>query len=109
MLMRSIPRTGTAPERAARTLARLSGLRYRLNASGLPGSPDLVFPTERVAVFVHGCFWHRHSCPRGRRVPAVNVAFWTDKFANNVRRDRDVVRRLRELGWEVVIMWECEL
>jgi len=107
--MRGIPRAGTAPERAARAIARLSGLPYRINSSGLPGSPDLVFPTERIAVFVHGCFWHRHTCARGRRVPATNTAFWTDKFSANRRRDRRVTERLRAMGWEVVTMWECEL
>lgn len=109
-VMASIRSDGTRPERAARLMARLSGLDYRVNARDLPGSPDVVFDAERVALFVHGCFWHRHAaCGRGRSLPSTHRAFWERKFERNCRRDRRAYRRLRELGWTVEVLWECEL
>lgn len=109
-IMRRVHRDGTRPEMIARTVARLSGIPFRVNARDLPGSPDIVFDSERLAVFVHGCFWHRHTgCERGRRTPRIHHAFWEHKFELNVRRDRRAVRRLEDLGWRVEILWECEL
>lgn len=107
--MRSIGRENTKPERAARLVARLSGVPCRTNARDLPGSPDIVFDAERVAVFVHGCFWHRHARCARASIPHSNRAFWERKFVANCRRDRKAYRRLRELGWTVEIVWECEL
>ena len=106
--MRSVRSEGTAPEEAARLVARLSGVPFRVNARDLPGSPDVVFPTEKVALFVNGCFWHRHRCARGRVEPRTNAEFWAEKFARNVRRDAIARRRLREMGWKVETIWECE-
>lgn len=108
-VMRSIRGSGTRPEMRARLVASLSGLEYRVNDRDLPGSPDIVFPRERLAVFVNGCFWHRHAgCPRATS-PKSNVHFWETKFRANVRRDRAARRRLRAMGWEVAVLWECQL
>jgi DNA mismatch endonuclease (patch repair protein) len=93
----------------AELVATLSGLEYRVNDRELPGAPDLVFPSERLAVFVHGCFWHRHhGCPRAT-TPRTNRHFWETKFRTNRRRDRAARRRLLRMGWAVEVVWECEL
>jgi DNA mismatch endonuclease (patch repair protein) len=85
------------------------GGRYRLNRVDLPGKPDIVLPGRRLAVFVHGCFWHGHDCARGARVPKANRDYWVGKVGRN--RERDAVARaaLAELGWRVETVWECEL
>jgi DNA mismatch endonuclease (patch repair protein) len=85
------------------------GLRYRLHRRDLPGSPDVVFAGRRVALFVHGCFWHGHDCARGARTPKANADYWIRKIARNRARDADVQRRLAEAGWRPVVVWECEL
>jgi DNA mismatch endonuclease (patch repair protein) len=108
-VMRAIRGTDTAPERAVRSLVHGLGLRFRLHRRDLPGSPDLVLPRHRAAVFVHGCFWHAHSCRFGRSRPATNAAFWRDKLARNQARDRRVIRALRRRGWRVLVIWECQL
>lgn len=99
----------TSPERAVRKLATSLGYRYRLQGKKLPGKPDLVFPSLKKVVFVHGCFWHRHNCRRGRSMPATRVKFWTEKFERNVERDKQVRRALRKAGWSVLVLWECRL
>jgi len=109
-MMSFIRGSGAAPERAARIVARHSGLPHRINARDLPGSPDIVFPTEKVALFVHGCFWHRHAgCQAGSSSPKSNRQFWERKFLKNVARDAEIKRRLRAMGWKVEVIWECEL
>ncbi len=108
-VMRRVRANGTRPEQRVFELARTCGARLRRNADDLPGAPDLVSPSARVAVFVHGCFWHQHACPRGARQPASNVAYWSAKLARNVRRDRRVARELRAQSWTVVTVWECHL
>lgn len=80
-----------------------------MGGAGLPGRPDLVFPRHRTVVFVHGCFWHRHSDCRVASTPKSNTQFWEEKFARNVERDIRVVGELKMQGWNVVIVWECEL
>jgi DNA mismatch endonuclease (patch repair protein) len=98
----------TGPELIVRkTIFRL-GYRYRLHSSKLPGRPDLVFPRLKKVVFVHGCFWHQHSCPNGQRRPKSKKRFWTRKLDDNIRRDRRQKLALRRLGWEVLVIWECE-
>lgn len=98
----------TAPELYVRRVAHAQGLRFRLHREGLPGRPDLVFPGKGIALFIHGCFWHRHSgCPKAS-TPATNVAQWNVKFDKNVDRDRRVTAELEALGWRVVVIWECE-
>jgi DNA mismatch endonuclease (patch repair protein) len=106
--MRSVKQRDTEPELALRRGLHRLGLRYRLSGGGLPGRPDLVLPRFRVAVFVHGCFWHGHSCRAGR-LPTSNADYWAKKIDDNVKRDRRKTRQLRQLGWRVLVVWECEL
>jgi DNA mismatch endonuclease, patch repair protein len=86
-----------------------AGHRYRLYCKGLPGKPDLIFPRYRLAVFIHGCFWHGHDCPRGARVPATNQTYWVTKIEKNKLRDKDVRAKLKAVGWNSRVIWECEL
>lgn len=99
----------TRPERAVRSLAHRFGYRFRLHRSDLPGSPDMVFPSRRKVVFVHGCFWHGHDCRRGDRMPKGNRPYWREKIGRNRERDARNTGRLRELGWEVLVLWTCQL
>ncbi len=99
----------TKPELLVRSLIHRMGYRFRLHGRGLPGKPDIVFPARSKVIFVHGCFWHRHAgCPQSR-TPKTNVEFWTRKFEMNVSRDRRVENDLKEKGWDVLAIWECEL
>jgi len=99
----------TKPELAVRAILRGLGARARLHRRDLPGSPDLVLVRERIAILVHGCFWHRHQgCARATH-PATRRRFWREKFARNVARDRRVARLLRRLGFRVIVIWECRL
>ncbi len=107
-LMARIRGRDTAPELAVRRIAHRMGLRFRLHCRDLPGRPDLVFPKHRVAVFVHGCFWHRHEGCRHASTPKSRIAFWTEKFAANVERDARKEVALKTLGWKVFVIWECE-
>lgn len=107
--MARIRQKNTGPELKVRKLLTRMGLRYRLHRRDLPGSPDVVFPGRRAALFVHGCFWHAHDCPRGARRPKRNADYWTAKTARNVQRDAEVEAKLIALGWRPVTVWECEL
>jgi DNA mismatch endonuclease (patch repair protein) len=99
----------TRPEMVVRKLVHGMGYRYRLHARDLPGNPDLVFPSRGKIIFVHGCFWHRHGrCPL-TRWPKSKLDFWKPKLENNHRRDELNTRRLRRLGWSVLVVWECQL
>ncbi|MDR9391925.1 MAG: very short patch repair endonuclease [Trueperaceae bacterium] len=106
--MARVRRQGTAPEWKLRRALWRRGLRYRLHARDLPGTPDVVFRTARVAVFLHGCFWHRHAGCRRTSTPKTNVAFWTAKFAANVQRDARNLADLCATGWTPYVVWECE-
>ena len=98
----------TKPELVIRSFLHRAGLRFRLHARTIAGTPDIVLLGRRVAVFVHGCFWHRHAgCSRATN-PKTNVAFWRAKFDENVRRDRRTNRALRRAGWRVITVWECQ-
>ena len=99
----------TKPEMIIRSLLHRSGYRYRLHVRDLPGSPDLVFPSRKKVVFVHGCFWHRHACRLGARLPKSRVGFWRSKLEANRRRDLRTRRRLRRAGWRVLVIWECQI
>lgn len=99
----------TRPELALRRVLHRMGFRYRLHGAGLPGKPDLVFPRHKVALFVHGCFWHRHSGCSIATTPKSNTPFWLEKFEKNVVRDRRVIDQLREQGWTVLVVWECQV
>jgi DNA mismatch endonuclease (patch repair protein) len=90
-----------------RRAAHALGLRFRLHRRDLPGRPDLVFPKHRVALFVHGCFWHRHPHCSKSSLPKSRTEYWQAKFNNNVARDARVQKQLRALGWHVVIIWGC--
>lgn len=107
-MMSGIRGKNTKPELVVRSYLHRSGLRFRLHAS-LPGKPDLVLPKYRAAVFVHGCFWHRHQDCRFATTPTSNAKFWKKKFADNVRRDAQVQQQLARLGWRVLVIWSCEL
>lgn len=107
-MMAAIGPTNTAPEVAVRRYLHAAGLRFRLHDKRLPGRPDIVLPGHRIAIFVHGCFWHRHPRCRYATTPATNCAFWKDKFASNVRRDKVQTQLLEHQGWTVLVVWECE-
>lgn len=108
-LMAGIRGQNTAPELAVRRIAHAMGLRFRLHRKNLPGRPDLVFPRHRLAVFVHGCFWHQHQECRFAHIPKSRVSFWKDKFAANIARDQRNIAALHSLGWRVLVIWECEV
>ena len=107
--MSAIRSGNTKPEIVVRRLLHGLGYRYRLHRRDLPGTPDLVFPSRRCVVFVHGCFWHRHEDCRLARLPKSRVEFWEAKLEGNRQRDQRKVRELNESGWRVLIVWECEL
>ena len=98
----------TAPEMIVRKIAHGLGFRFRLHRRDLPGSPDLLFPRYRAVIMVHGCFWHRHPGCKYASSPKTRVRFWEDKFEGNVVRDRRNEEDLHELGWRVMVIWECE-
>ena len=98
----------TRPELAVREALRSLGFRPAHQPKGIPGHPDYVLRRVMLAIFVHGCFWHRHKACARTRMPKSRVEFWSRKFEDNVRRDRAARRALRELGWKVVVIWECQ-
>ncbi|RMH27546.1 MAG: DNA mismatch endonuclease Vsr [Planctomycetota bacterium] len=107
--MAAIKSSHTEPERRMAAVLRSAGVRYVRNDRSLPGTPDFVLPELDAAVFVHGCWWHGHSCKRGSRTPKSNRAYWVEKVERNRRRDRRVSRQLRILGYSVWTVWECQL
>lgn len=108
-VMRRVKGAGTTPELAVRRLIWRLGGRYRLNRKDLPGKPDIVLPGRRLAIFVHGCFWHGHECARGARVPKANRDYWVAKVTRNRARDAVSSEALAALSWRVEIVWECEI
>lgn len=107
-IMQNVKTKNTAPEIKLRSLLHKNGFRFRVNRKDLPGKPDIVLPKYRAVIFVHGCFWHGHDCPRGQR-PQTNADFWNQKIDRNVIRDKSDVSLLERLGWRVLIVWECEI
>lgn len=99
----------SAPEMKLRRLVHGMGFRYRLHVRELPGKPDLVFPSKRAVIFMHGCFWHRHEACKLARLPKSKLDFWRTKLEANKERDLLHKRQLRELGWRVLVVWECEM
>jgi DNA mismatch endonuclease (patch repair protein) len=99
----------TRPELALRSLLHRSGYRFRLHDRSLPGRPDIVMPKYRTAIFVNGCFWHRHQDCRLAYTPGSRTEFWAGKFAATVERDSRNAEALKRLGWKVITVWECEL
>ena len=107
-IMSSVGRKNTKPERLVRSFLHSLGFRFRLHRRDLPGSPDIILPRHRVAVFVHGCFWHQHrGCPKSRK-PTSNTDYWDRKLAENIKRDRQKLSKIKKLGWHVIVIWECE-
>jgi DNA mismatch endonuclease (patch repair protein) len=106
--MRRIRGTNTTPELIVRKLVFSLGYRYRLHSKNLPGHPDLVFPGRRKIIFVHGCFWHGHDCNRGRP-PTTRTEFWIPKLEKNKERDRLAYAKLASEGWQIMVIWQCEL
>lgn len=107
-VMASIRSRDTKPEMLVRRVAHALGYRFRLHSRSVPGSPDLVFARLRAVVFVHGCFWHRHTCATGRKVPKSRLEYWGPKLARNAARDKRTLRTLRRDGWRVLVIWECQ-
>ncbi|WP_316897224.1 very short patch repair endonuclease [Pseudodesulfovibrio indicus] len=108
-MMSGIKGKNTKPEMLVRRHLHRKGLRFRLHRKDLPGKPDLIFPGRMIALFVHGCFWHRHEgCPKAT-TPSTNSRFWEKKFSGNVSRDKRVKDELEQLGWKVLVIWECQL
>jgi DNA mismatch endonuclease Vsr len=105
--MAAVRSQNTRPELVVRRLLFNLGYRYRLHARDLPGRPDIVFRSRQCAVFVNGCFWHGHICPRASK-PTSNIKFWHNKIDGNRERDRRVVKELRKAGWRVLTVWQCE-
>jgi len=106
--MAHIRSSGSRPELAVRSTLHALGYRFRLHRRDLPGCPDLVLASRRKVIFVHGCFWHRHTCPLARKVPATRQEYWGPKLKRNVERDKAALESLAEMGWEALIVWECE-
>ncbi len=106
--MSRIRNRNTRPEMVVRSLAHRMGYRYRLHRKDLPGRPDLVFPSRRKIIFVHGCFFHMHDCRYGRVTPKQNAGFWQAKRLSNVERDRRNLTALERDGWKVLEVWECQ-
>lgn len=108
-VMRRVKGRDTGPEKTIRRLLTRLGARYRLQRKDLPGKPDIVMPGRRLALFVHGCFWHGHDCARGARQPKQNADYWLAKIARNRTRDEFSTTALQEQGWRVETIWECEM
>lgn len=108
-MMAGIRGKNTKPELVLRRALHAQGLRFRLHSTKIIGAPDIALPKYRAAVFVHGCFWHRHFRCRYATTPSTRPEFWQAKFAANVARDDDVKRALLDIGWRVATVWECAL
>lgn len=107
--MRRIRKKNSKPELIVRRIVHGMGFRYRLHGTKLPGTPDIVLPRHRKVILVHGCFWHRHDCPDGTKLPRSKPEYWGPKLERNRRRDAVNVGRLRKMGWDVLVVWECEM
>jgi DNA mismatch endonuclease, patch repair protein len=108
-VMRAVKSRDTSPERAVRALLRPIAPGYRLHRADLPGKPDVVYAGRKLAIFVHGCFWHGHDCARGARMPKSNAAYWQGKIARNRARDAKTLAAYADLGWRVLVVYECDL
>jgi DNA mismatch endonuclease, patch repair protein len=108
-VMRAVKSRDTKPERAVRAMLRTIAPGYRLHRADLPGKPDIVYGRRKLAIFVHGCFWHGHDCPRGSRMPKANSDYWRAKIAGNRARDEKTIAALFAIGWRALVIFECEL
>ncbi|MVA96664.1 DNA mismatch endonuclease Vsr [Nitratireductor sp. CAU 1489] len=107
-IMRAVKSKNTGPEITVRRLLHAMGYRFRLHRKDLPGKPDIVFPSRTKVIFVHGCFWHGHGCSKGRP-PKSRLDYWLPKLEQNARRDRTKTEQLAAAGWDVLVVWQCEL
>ncbi|MDR6104078.1 DNA mismatch endonuclease (patch repair protein) [Agrobacterium larrymoorei] len=106
-IMRAVKQRDTGPELLLRKALHRLGYRYRVHAKHLPGRPDLVFPSRKKVIFVHGCFWHGHDCSKGR-LPKSRPEYWIPKIEANKARDERVISELKKDGWDVMVIWQCE-
>ena len=106
--MSAIKSKNTKPEIAVRKLLHSMGYRFRLHRKDLPGSPDIVLPKYKTVIFVHGCFWHRHENCKYASTPKTRKEFWENKFKTNLKRDAEVQEKIKNIGWQSVVIWECE-
>ncbi|WP_114360523.1 MULTISPECIES: very short patch repair endonuclease [Rhodopseudomonas] len=107
-LMSRVKGRDTLPELVVRRAAHSLGLRFRIQQKDLPGKPDLIFPRWRIAIFVHGCFWHRHRGCKKATMPKSRRQFWRTKFERNVARDERVIQELEGCGWRTLVVWQCQ-
>jgi DNA mismatch endonuclease (patch repair protein) len=107
-LMAKVKQKNTEPELIVRHFLFSEGFRYRINVKTLPGSPDIVLPKYKIAIFVHGCFWHGHTCKAGH-LPSSNINYWQPKTEKNIERDKRKINDLETLGWNVITIWQCEI
>lgn len=107
--MSQIRDKNTKPEIIIRSIVHGLGFRYCLHNNKLPGKPDIALPRHKKIIFVHGCFWHIHNCKYGKVKPATNVKFWQTKRQSNVARDKKNLKALKNLGWKVLVIWECQI
>ena len=107
--MSAIKSKNTKPEIAVRKLLHSMGYRFRLHRKDLPGSPDIVLPKYKTVIFVHGCFWHRHENCKYASTPKTRKEFWENKFKSNLKRDAEVQEKIKNIGWQSVVIWECEV
>jgi DNA mismatch endonuclease (patch repair protein) len=108
-VMRAVKSRDTTPERAVRAMLRAIAPGYRLHRADLPGKPDIVYSPRKLAIFVHGCFWHGHDCPRGARTPKTNTDYWRAKIDRNRARDQKTLDALTVMGWRTLVVYECEI
>jgi len=107
--MSQIRSINTSPEILVRCLIHKMGYRFRLHRKELPGKPDIVLSKHKKIIFVHGCFWHKHKCKYGKVIPKTNAKYWQKKIQGNVQKDRNNICALKKLGWDVLVVWECQL
>ena len=107
-IMSRIKGKDTTPEKTVRSMLHRMGFRFRLHKRDLPGSPDIAMPRHNTVIFVHGCFWHCHPGCKDSGIPKTNTIFWQNKLGKNVERDKKNIENLKYLGWNVVVIWECE-
>src|ERR1700744_2956523 len=108
-VMSKIRSQNTKPEKTLRSWFYANGLRFRIHRKDLPGKPDIVIAKYKTVIFVHGCFWHYHKDCREGRIPSTNSKFWEEKLLKNIQRDEKHQLKLKELGWKVIVVWECEI
>ena len=108
--MRKVRAKNTTPElKLRRLLCEIGQNRYCLHYKKLPGKPDVALPSRQKVIFIHGCFWHGHNCKAGKNIPATNTGYWIPKLQGNKKRNNEHVKQIRKAGWEVLIIWECQL